>query len=563
MRFLTRSLLGILLTTLTLGLLAMAAGTLFSALSSRDDDARGGRPPQERVFAVNVALAPPQTVTPTITAYGTVESARTLEIRASAAGLVVELADGFRDGGQVRAGEVLLRVDDADAQAALDLARAELDEAQAKLREAEAGLGLARDDLAAALQQRDLRAQALTRARDLLARGAGTGAGVEAAELSLSAAEQALVGRRQALAQAEAAVDRARISIARQQISLRDAERGLDDTVVTAPFDGVLTAATVVQGGLVGVNEKVGSLLDPSALEVAFRVSNAQYARLLQSDGQLAGVRVRGTLALDGFPVTVTGRLDRTGASVGAGQTGRLLYAGLGGAGAAALRPGDFLTVTIDERPLENVNILPATAVNTAGEILVLGADDRLEEATVEILRRQGDMIFVSGAPPDREIVLERLPQLGAGVRIRPVRAGAGIAAPEMVALAPEVRAQLIAAVEANTRMPEVARNRALEALAKDDVPKDLVDRLAERLGMTVPESGIVAVVPAAADSNDGDSHAGDSVTLEPERRARLIAFVTDNQRMPEDVKARLLAQLNAASVPGDVVARLEQRMGG
>ena len=54
-----------------------------------------------------------------------------------------------------------------------------------------------------------------------------------------------------------------------------------------------------------------------------------------------------------------------------------------------------------------------------------------------------------------------------------------------------------------------------------------------------------------------------DMVELTEERRARLVAFVEANTRMPQEAKARVLAQLAEPSVPAQVVARIESRMGG
>ena len=54
-----------------------------------------------------------------------------------------------------------------------------------------------------------------------------------------------------------------------------------------------------------------------------------------------------------------------------------------------------------------------------------------------------------------------------------------------------------------------------------------------------------------------------DLLELTAERRARLVAFVEGNDRMPSEVRVRLLAQLQADRVPADVVQRLEQRIGG
>ncbi len=548
MRFLTRGLLGIFLLTLTLGLLGLAGRTVYQAMNAEDEGFGGRRGSgEEREFAVNVSTFEALRVRPVISSFGEVESWRTLELRTAVGGTVVELAEAFRDGGRVRSGDILVQMDRADAETAKQLAETELAEAEAEVSEADAALILAQDETTAAEAQRDLRARAFARQQDLQARGAGTAANVEVAELALSSADQTLVGRRQALAQAEARINRAAISLQRRKIQLAEAERALADTVIRAPFDGLLSAVDVVRGGLLTNNERVATLIDPDALEVAFRISKAEFARLIAA-GRLEGLEITATLMLDGIPLVVNGVVDRADAEVGAGQTGRLLFARLDVEGSRALRPGDFIEVQIVEPALENVAVIPATAADTAGRILLLGAEDRLEGAVVQILRRQGNDLIVGEAPFGREYVAERLPQLGAGVKVRPVRAGDGMQEAEMIELAPERRARLIAAVEGNTRIPEERKARMLEQLAEAKVPVEMVARLEARMG------GAPTGVAEAS---------GQTVALDAARRARLKAFVEANTGMPQDVKARLLAQLDEEEVPLGMVERLESRMGG
>jgi hypothetical protein len=117
---------------------------------------------------------------------------------------------------------------------------------------------------------------------------------------------------------------------------------------------------------------------------------------------------------------------------------------------------------------------------------LVLGEEDRLETAEVRVLRRQGDDVIVrASALEGREVVAERTPVLGAGIKINPLRKGAApvVEEPEMVTLTPERRAKLIAAVENNKRMPQQARERILAQLAKEQVPAAMIERLERRLG--------------------------------------------------------------------------------
>ena len=77
-------------------------------------------------------------------------------------------------------------------------------------------------------------------------------------------------------------------------------------------------------------------------------------------------------------------------------------------------------------------------------KVLVIGEDERLLEADVTLLRRQGDDVLVrsrelSGA----QIVAERSPLLGAGIKVRVLRAEgeAAPAGPQTIALDPERRA--------------------------------------------------------------------------------------------------------------------------
>ena len=194
------------------------------------------------------------------------------------------------------------------------------------------------------------------------------------------------------------------------------------------------------------------------------------------------------TVLLDvlGMDVTAPARLTRESGAVEEGQSGRLLYAEL--QETRGFRVGDFVTVALQEPELRDVAIIPATALDAENRVLVLGEEDRLEEAQVTLLRRQGDNVIIR-APPlyGAEVVTARSPVLGAGIRVDPLRPGQAEAAPE------------------------------------------------------TPET----------------------IALDPDRRARLIAFVEGNAFIPEDVKARMLLQLNEPEVPTRMITRIESRMGG
>ena len=475
---------GLFLLSVTAGLLVYAGNMVFTSVSERLS--REARSPQnrERVFAVNVITATKQTITPVLTAFGQVQSSRALDIRASAAGEIIGLSEKFVEGGHVTAGDALVQIDTANAQSVLDRVRADQLDGEAEVRDAKRAIGLARDELAAAEEQAELRGRAFQRQKDLADRGVGTAASVETAELASSSAQQSVLSRRQALANAEARIDTSVTRLERTRIAVEEADRKLAETTINAEFSGTLSDVTIVEGGLVSPNERLARLIDPKALEVAVRMSTQQYARLLDKAGSLNEAPVTVTLEAFGVDLTSRGQISRDSAAVGSGQTGRLIFARLDEA--RGLKPGDFVTVRVNEPPLADVIKLPSSSLDVSDGVLVLGQDDRLEAVSVTLIRRQGDDILVRGPGLEgREVVAHRTPLLGAGIRVKPLRAEGATQTtePEMLSLSDDRRAKLIAFVETNQRLPEDMRKRILTALAQDKVPARMVNRIESRMG--------------------------------------------------------------------------------
>ena len=484
MRFLRKSLMGLFLVGATLAIFAFAFVMVRSAIENKDDGQRRGGGQRERTFAVNVVPFQAGQQIPVLKVFGEIQSQRSLDLRAAVSGAVIDLHPNFQNGGQVQEGDILLRIDPSNAETALALVQADMADAQADMREATRALELASDEVSAAKEQAALRLKALKRQNDLIERGVGTAASVETAEFAASSAKQAILSRRQSFQATEARLDQTKARLIRVKISLAEAERNLRDTVLRATFSGSLANVTVVKGGTVTNNERIGQLVDPLALEVAFRVSTSQHQRLLNDDGVLRNSKISATLDVLGAEMKTEGALTREAAVVGEGLTGRLLFASL--ANVKGLRPGDFVTVDITEPALSWVAKLPASALSGSNKVLVVGDDERLKETEVTLIRRQGDDVLVrSRELQDAKVVAERSPVLGTGIKVRVLSAEEGQEpeAPSMVALDPERRAKLIAFVEGNKYIPKDAKNRILDQLKKPEVPNEMVERLESRMG--------------------------------------------------------------------------------
>ncbi|PYE84740.1 efflux RND transporter periplasmic adaptor subunit [Pseudoroseicyclus aestuarii] len=487
MKFLSRSLTGLFLMALTLALLAWAGAILWGAAQSRLSQQPRQFEQREPVTTVSTVTVTPETIAPILTVYGQVQAGRTLDLRAPASGIVTEIDEAFVEGGAVSAGQRLLIIDPATAQAELTRAQADLSDAQAEQRDARRSVTLSEDELAAARSQAELRTRALERQRTLDDGGFSTAADLETAELAAASAEQAVLTAREAVNQAEARVDQAATALTRSELAVTEAERALEDTRLTAAFGGVLSDVAVAQGVRVSQNEALATLLDPAQLEVSFRISTSQYAQLLGEGGDLIAAEVTATLPAQDLDLTATGRITRESAAVAEGQTGRLIYAALDAA--PFLRPGDFVTVAIQEPPLDGLARLPATALASDGTVLVL-RDGRLALAEAQLVRRQGDDVLVRA--PDlagQEVVALRTPLLGAGLRAEPAQRSeeaetqSAEAAPEMIALSPDRRDRLLAYIEENDGLPEDTRERLLAQLRAPMVPAETVTRIETRMG--------------------------------------------------------------------------------
>ena len=484
MRFLGRGLIGLLLFSLALGLLGLAGNTIKIAVQDRMNQEPRSQKARERTFAVKVVPAEVTSINPTLNAFGEIQSRKTLDLRMAASGQIQELSTNFVEGGSVKSGELLIRLDDSDYQTAVDLAENNLIDAKNEVMEAARNLSFSKEELAAAEEQEKLRLRALTRQKDLVERGVGTAAALENAELSASGATQAVLSRKAAVDQAKNRGAQAETRLVRAELALKDAKRKLEDTKLYAEFSGLLSGVSLVKGGIVSANERLGQLIDPEVLEVSFKISTQQYTRLLNDNGELLKAPVSVALTNTEQGLNADGVIIRDSASVAKGQTGRQVYAKL--TKSVGFKPGDFVAVKVEEPTLNWVVKLPSTALDASNNVLLLGEGERLEEAQVKLMRRQGNEVIVRSRDlSGKEIVAQRTPVLGAGIKVKAIRSGEEneVAEVEMLELTEERRAKLISAIETNGYIPKTVKERIIGQLTQPKVPADVVARIESRMG--------------------------------------------------------------------------------
>ena len=191
-------------------------------------------------------------------ATGYVTARRKATVSAQITGRLTEVH--IEEGEHVAQGQLLARLDDAQAKAALDMARAQLASAQAAV-----GQSRAQDVLAR---------QTLVRQRELVARGLTPRQSYDQARSGADAADAALLGAERQVQVARAQLDEARVNF--------------DYTFVRAPFAGVIVDKAAQVGEIVSpfsagggfTRTGVATIVDMNSLEVDVDVNEAYIARI-------------------------------------------------------------------------------------------------------------------------------------------------------------------------------------------------------------------------------------------------------------------------------------------
>ncbi len=282
----------------------------------------------EKGTEVRTEVVARRDLTSAVTASGTINPKRKVDISADISGRVIQLA--VEEGQWVNRGDLLLRIDPTQYEAQVRRAQASVAQAQAQAAQARASLIQA--------QSADRRAAQLGQSREQL--------------ISAADVEQA----RTNAAVAQAQVEAARFGVAQAQAVLSEAREALRKTTIVAPMSGRVTRLNIEEGetAVVGTMNNPGSLLltvaDLSVMEAKVKVDETDVPSIAIGDS----ARVR----IDAFPNRVfAGTVTRIANSSLAGAT-----SGTGG-GATDQQAVDFeVVVTLTNPPEQLRPDLSATA---------------------------------------------------------------------------------------------------------------------------------------------------------------------------------------------------------
>jgi membrane fusion protein (multidrug efflux system) len=332
----------------------------------------------------------PQTVNRSAEFIGRLQAIQSVDVRARIEGYLQQVA--FKNGQDVRKGDLLYQIEAAPYEAAVAAAKAQVASAQATL-----------------LQNQ----QNLQRQQQLFQRG-------NTAEATLQ--------------QAQAQRDVSQANVAAAQAQLKTAEINLGYTRIVAPIAGRIGATAVTAGNL--VNASTGTLativeLDP--IRVVFSINERDFVaykeKHKEATQQQINARFVPTLRLpDGSSYGEAGNVAFVDNRVDPATGTLAVYADFPNP-QRVLLPGMLVTAIIRPETPPRGFLVPAGAVQQDKQgrfVLVVGASNKIERRAVETAQTSGqNAVIASGLKDGDRVVVEGAAKVRPGETVNAVPEGA------------------------------------------------------------------------------------------------------------------------------------------
>ena len=211
-----------------------------------------------------------------VSASGKVQPKRRVNISAQRPGRVTRLA--VEEGERVKAGQFLLEIDPRSLEGQLQRGEAGVAAAQSALAQARVGVEQARVNLEQSQTSLDLARQNLKRQQDLWKGELTTREALEKAQNDVALREADFRAREQDIRAREQEIQTRQQQIKQEQASLATTKYDLNQVMIVAPMDGIVTRRNIEEGetAVVGTMNNAGTVLleiaDMSVIEAEVEV---------------------------------------------------------------------------------------------------------------------------------------------------------------------------------------------------------------------------------------------------------------------------------------------------
>ena len=324
---------------------------------------------------VKTAVVKNQDVNSSIAVTGKLEAKNKIEIYAEVSGVMLESNREFKEGNYFRKGEILVRLDDSEAR--LDMLAQKsnvLNQITLILPEIKIDYNQSAEEWLTYVENFDINAPL--------------------PELP------------------EPKNDQEKYFFAAQNVynlyySIKSAESRLAKYTIYAPYDGIITEATINPGTLVRTGQKLGEFINPNVYEMEVAISLKESGFVKVGDGvQLQSADLNGSW---------TGKIIRVGNRIDPNTQTLKAYLQVTGNG---LKEGMYLKGNINADVINDALEVPRKLLINDRELYVV-QDSMLVSHTVEIVKLNDETVIVRGLKDGTEIISENVTGAYDGMKVK------------------------------------------------------------------------------------------------------------------------------------------------
>ncbi len=374
------------LTVASLVILLASGAVATYMLKSRPQPERRKSVPSAQIVSIrNLATTSQQVTVPVM---GSVVPAVEIDLRSRVTGEVLWIHPEFVEGGIVKKGQALIRIDPTEYELVLIRKKAVIEGAILDLKIEEGRQDIARSEW------------------EIL--------GLEEKATDMD--------RELALRQPQLAANRANLEAARAEV--KQAELDLERTVIKAPFNAVILSADANVGALVTVQSTLAHLVrsDSFFIEALLPLDRLEWVHIPENSrdaGSIVEIVSDSGRTLPGHIYKLLGDLEPSG------RLARILIEvndpldlGRKNGDRRPLLLGDYVSARIEGRSVQNVFVIDRQHLRDGNMVYIADEDDRMQVRVVDIVWSSGDHVLARGLKNGEKLIISDVPAPVEGMKV-------------------------------------------------------------------------------------------------------------------------------------------------
>lgn len=368
--------------------------------------------------AVKTIEVAPESKVMTVDAFGTVKPRKQINIAAEVPGRIDYIHPSFTEGGQIKKGDLLIRIDQRSYDLDRQAAQVSVRKAKTDIESLEKDIENLKKDLALSQSNVDLSKKEFERITALNKNQFASRTILDKAEQQYLQSKIGFQNIHNRMIMTQPMMDLKKAALSMARVNFEKADLAYKKARIVSPFDGWVMNKRMETGDYVNPGQSIGTIYEKNSLDVdvSIPLENMKWIEPVLKNGQKAVAQV--TMAgLEGTTddYVWSARLARFKANIDEKtrtlpMTLEIEPLGKRQNGTYDLKPGSFVKCSIQGIKYDNIFVLPRHLLK-AGDFIFLVTDNHLEMRKVTVLRKIDEAVFIlDGLSPGDKIIVSPLP---------------------------------------------------------------------------------------------------------------------------------------------------------